>query len=236
MKKLFISISILLLLLNCGVVKSQSKLTLNSSITSRHYWRGIMVSNSANYEGDLLFTSGSFKFGAWGGYAFNNEYSEFDFHIGYRLSENLSVELWDLYASRDRASIDEYDYLDFKQETTNHLLDASLHFKCGNQFPLSISWSTLIWGRDLDHHKNQNYSSYLDLAYPIKIKDTKVDFNLGLNVFENSIYGENTNVIDIGLSASRVLKINSELEIPIWAKLAINPEAETSNLIVGFNF
>lgn len=237
--KRFITSTFLLLSLTgfaFSEVKSKTSIKLNSNITSRHYWRGIMVSNSANYEGDLVLTTGNFNFGAWGGYAFNNEYSEFDFHFGYKLSERLSVELWDLYASRDRASIDEYDYFDLRKETTNHLLDASIHFKCGEKFPLTISWSSLIWGRDLDQHKNQNYSSYLGLDYPVRIRDIKIKFNLGLNVFENSLYGEHTNIVDLGLTASRNLKVNTELQIPIWAKLAINPEAETANLIVGFSF
>jgi len=237
-KRLAISsiVFIFFFLYNSSSVKSQTSLELKSSLTSRHYWRGIMVSNSANYEGDLILQVNNFKFGAWGGYAFDNEYSEFDFHFGFTISKHLSIEIWDLYASRDRASIDEYDYFDFDRKSTNHLLDASINYSFGNNFPLTICWSSLVWGRDLDEHNNQNFSSYLELAYPINIKDTHVKFYMGTNVFENSMYGSHTNIVNMGLSASRNLKLNEYLSLPVWAKMAINPEAETANLIVGINF
>jgi hypothetical protein len=226
----------LLSLFNLNSGKSQVKIDLNSSITTRHYWRGIMVSNSINYEADLVVGTPNFSFGAWGGYAFDNEYSEFDFHMDYRLSDRLSISLWDLYASRDRSSIDQYDYFDFDRKTTNHLLDASINYTFGPKFPLSICWSTLLWGRDLDEHGNQNYSSYLELAYPITIGDTNVRFFMGANVFENSTYGENTNIVNMGLTATKQLKINENLQLPIWGTLAVNPEMETANLILGINF
>jgi len=238
MSRLFRQVSLLLIIIvsHFFEAKSQVDLDLKSSITSRHYWRGIMVSRSINYEGDLVLTNRKFKFGVWGGYAFDNKYSEFDFHTGYKLSENISFEIWDLYASRDRESIDDYEYFDFDKTSTNHLLDASIHFYFNQKFPLKVSWSTMVWGRDLDEYKNQNYSSYLELSYPIVVKKMRLIFYMGINVFENSLYGEKTNLVDIGFTASKDITLNNTLKIPIWARIAINPEAETSNFIIGINF
>jgi len=227
---LFLSI---LSVFNIQPANSQVRLNLNSSITSRHYWRGIMVSNSVNYEGDLVLTAKNFSVGAWGGYAFDNSYSEFDFHVDYRVSDHFSISIWDLYASRDRSSIDQYNYFDFDRKATNHLIDASMCYSFGQKFPLSVSWSTLIWGRDLDEHGDQNYSSYMELAYPIQVDAMHVQLFAGLNVFENSVYGEHTNIVNMGLTVTKQIDINEKLQIPVWATVALNPEAQIANLIVG---
>lgn len=195
-----------------------------------------MISEAVNYEGDLVLKSGKFKFGAWGGYAFDDTYSEFDFHLGYAISRHLTFEVWDLYASRDRASINDYQYFDFDRNTTNHLIDASIKYDFNDKLPLTVSWSTLIWGRDLDENNNQNFSSYFELNYRVRVNKTDVTFNLGTNVFANALYADHTNIVDIGLTASQEFKINEQVKIPVWAKVAINPDAEKANLIIGFNF
>jgi hypothetical protein len=209
---------------------------LHSTITTQHYWRGLMINNSANYEGDLTISNGNLSLGAWGGYAFNGNYSEFDIHMSYLISEKLQLSIWDLYASRDRASIDDYKYFDFDRTTTNHLIDASLLYRVSNQLPGSLYWRTLVWGRDLDEEQNQNYSSYLELRYGFNIDQLKFKAYVGVNVFENSMYAANTNVVNLGLFATKELKITEHLTLPIWFQLAMNPEKETSNMIVGIEF
>ncbi len=218
-----------------STAKSQTKLDLNTSITSRHYWRGIMVSNSANIETNFEVSNSKFSFGAWGGYALDNNYSEFDLHMDYKISRQLSISAWDLYASRDRASIDEYKYFNFNRKSTNHLVDVTVKYTIAPSFPLSLSWSSMVWGRDLDKDGNQNYSSYMEFSYPVEFHKTDIQFFLGSNVFENSIYGKHIGIVNAGLTATRKIKVNEKLEIPIWGTIAINPEAETANLILGIN-
>ena len=233
---LLTSIFTTLLFFNLQEAKSQINVDLNSTITSRHYWRGIMVSNSVNYEGDLVLHAKDFSFGAWGGYAFDNTYSEFDFHMAWQISDRLSFSVWDLYASRDRCSIDDYNYFDFDRKSTNHLLDASVNYVVGEKFPLKISWSTMLWGRDLDAKGNQNYSSYLEVGYPLVTGATNINLFAGLNIFENSTYGEHTNIVNMGLTATKKIKLTENFQIPVWGTIAINPEAESANLIFGLKF
>ena len=215
---------------------AQGKVTVSSSVTTRHYWRGIMVSNAANFEMDVAYTNENFTFGAWGGYAFDNTYSEFDFHVGYKFNDHFNVAVWDLFANRDRASIDDYNYLDLDRKTTNHLIDASFNFYFTEQFPLSLSVCTMLYGRDLDADGDQNYSTYIEFGYPIKIGGEKLSLFAGLNPFENQVYGKSVGFVNIGATASREIKINDKFSLDTWAKVAINPQAETANLIFGVNF
>jgi len=238
MKKSVLKISLLFTFIFASNmnVNAQGKVTVSPSVTTRHYWRGIMVSNTANFEMDLAYTNNNFTFGAWGGYAFDNTYSEFDFHVGYKFSDHFNVAVWDLFANRDRASIDDYNYLDLDRSTTNHLIDASLNFYVNEKFPLSVCVSTMLYGRDLDENGDQNYSTYVEFGYPVKIGGETVSLFAGLNAFEDQVYGESFGFVNIGATATREIKINDNFSLNAWAKIGINPQAETANLILGIGF
>ena len=228
-------LAIMLLSGNIAEAKSKTKFELNPSLTSRHYWRGIMVSRSVNIETDLILKNRNFTFGAWGGYALDNTYSEFNFHLGYNITPQLTFLLWDLYASRDRQSIDDYDYFDFDVKTTNHLYDASLIYSFGKKLPLTIALSTMVWGRDLDENNNQNYSTYLEFNYGVNVEKMKLTCFVGMNMFDNGAYAKKTNLVNVGVKAVKKVKIG-ELTIPVWSTVAINPDSKTANFILGIDF
>ncbi|MDQ2177193.1 hypothetical protein [Marinifilum sp. D714] len=240
MKKSVLKLSVLFTLIILFAsnlnVNAQGKVTVSPSVTTRHYWRGIMVSNTANFEMDLAYTNNNFTFGAWGGYGFDNTYSEFDFHVGYKFNDHFNIAVWDLFANRDRASIDDYNYLDLDRATTNHLIDASFNFYFTEKFPLSLSVSTMLYGRDLDENGDQNYSTYVELGYPVTIGGEKISLFAGLNAFEDQVYGESFGFVNIGATATREIKITESFSLNAWAKVAINPQAETANLILGIGF
>ncbi|MFA8436444.1 MAG: hypothetical protein ACEPOZ_18195 [Marinifilaceae bacterium] len=240
MKKITIQLTaffvIFISLLGTETLFAQGRVEVSPSVTTRHYWRGIMVSNSANFEMDMSYKTDKFTFGAWGGYAFDNTYSEFDFHIGYKFNDYVDVAIWDLYANRDRASIDQYNYFDFDRATTNHLIDATVNFHFGEKFPMRMSVSTMLWGRDLDEHGNQNYSTYLEFGYPVQLAGHKVDLFAGMNVFENCVYGQSTGFVHVGATGYKTIKITDRFSVPVWATVAVNPQAETANLILGITF
>lgn len=239
MQKLNYLLSILILTILSGSytkAQSQSKLEIKPTLTSRHYWRGIMVNHSANIETDIVFNSKKLKFGVWGGYALDNTYSEFDLHIDYEITDNLSVSVWDLYASRDHKTIDDYDYVDFKRKTTNHLIDASFRYSFGNKLPLKFIFSTLVFGRDLNENGKQNYSSYFEINYKYLLGKSGITCFVGTNIFDNSMYGEKTNIVNIGVKVHNKIKLSETIDIPIWGNVAFNPEAKTVNLILGIGF
>jgi hypothetical protein len=231
------SLLVLIIIMTSNLtVNAQGKVSVSPTVTTRHYWRGIMVSNSANYEMDLVYNNNNFTFGAWGGYAFDNTYSEFDFHMGYKFSDHFNIDVWDLFANRDEESIDDHNYLDLDRSTTNHLIDASFNFYFTEQFPLSISVATMLYGCDLDDDGDQNYSTYVEFGYPVTIGGEKVSLFAGLNPFANQVYGDTFGFVNVGATATREVKITDKFSLNTWAKLGINPQAETANLILGIGF
>ncbi|QZT37932.1 hypothetical protein K5X82_03285 [Halosquirtibacter xylanolyticus] len=229
-------IAILLLWMGVGytnVSQAQVDVKIKPTLTSRHYWRGIMVSNSVNIETDLQFNFSRFQLGFYGGYALEKgEYSEFDIHCFYNITNNLRLSIWDFYASRGKASIDEYDYFDFDRLTTNHLINADLYYRRGNS-PISLLWSTFLWGCDLDTDGDQRYSSYFELDYHFKVGTNNLTIFAGANVFDESAYATKTAFVNVGISCQNHIKINDNFKLLVWAKVAMNPEKKTSNLIFG---
>jgi hypothetical protein len=210
-------------------------------ITSRHYWRGIPVSSAPCFEGSLAVKTGGFTLGYWGGYAFDNTYSEFDFFASYEIG-NFTVSLWDLYVISDETDFLDYHpdqrYWDFDRETTTHNFDLTASYQFGDRFPLKVALSSMIWGADRDENGDQRYSTYLELGYPVKINPvTKLDFFLGtvLNN-EDSAYGDSFGVVHTGASGTRVIKVSDTFSVPVTATLAMNPQKEIGYLIFAIGF
>ncbi|MDC1107250.1 hypothetical protein OAT16_11120 [Prolixibacteraceae bacterium] len=234
--KQIIPLIVAIIALTTPYISKAVDVSLKPTLTSRHYWRGIMVSKSVNIETDLQFQWNRFQFGIYGGYGLQkNTYSEFDLHMSYRLGRNLTISIWDLYASRDRNSIDDYDYMDWDQATTNHLINADLHYKVGHS-PLSIMWSTLLWGRDLDAEGNQNYSSYLEATYGMYAGDSKLTFFVGANMFDDGLYADRTAIVNVGVGCQNHIQLTEKKQLPVWAKVVLNPEVKQANLIFGLGF
>ena len=240
---IYISIFLMLfpiLLIAQDEVKPKVDTDLGLKLTSRHYWRGIPVSSAPCFEGSLALKTGGFEVGYWGGYAFDNTYSEFDFYTSYSF-KNFKISLWDLYVIGDEDNQASYNpnqkYGNFNRETTSHNFDLTLAYNFGEKFPLNVAISTMVWGADRDENGDQRYSTYLELGYPVKINDkSKLDFFLGtvLNDKE-TVYGESFGVVHTGVTGTRKVKFTDSFSLPVSATIAINPQREIGYLILAIS-
>ena len=80
------------------------------------------------------------------------------------------------------------------------------------------------------------FSGHVHLNGNYKIGGENISFFAGMNMFEDCVYGQSVGFVNIGASASHDIKISDNYSLSTWAKLAINPQAETANLIFGVNF
>jgi hypothetical protein len=207
--------------------------------TSRHYWRGIPVSSAPCFEGSLSVSTGGFTIGYWGGYAFDNTYSEFDIYANYSIG-GFTLAVTDLYVISDEDNLPTYRpnqrYFDFDQKTTSHNFDVTASYQFGEKFPLKVGLSSMVWGADRDENGDQRYSTYLELGYPVKVNETTtLDFFIG-GVLNNeaSAYGDCAGVVNTGLTGTKKLKISDKFSMPVSATIAINPQRETGFLILAF--
>lgn len=206
---------------------------VGATIKSRHYWRGIPVSSAPVFASSLSLSSGQFTIGFWGGYAFDNTYSEFDIFASYSVG-GFSVSVTDLYVYNDYlANNNNHRYFNFDQKTTLHNFDATLAYQLQGSFPLKIAASTMLWGADRDVDGDQRYSSYVELSYPLEInEENTLNFFMGTSLLDKAnAYGNGFGVVNAGVTGFRKVPITENYSLPLTATVAFNPQAEYGYLI-----
>ena len=120
--------------------------------------------------------------------------------------------------------------------TTGRFLDATLSYRFQNEkFPLLLSWSTVVFGRDRNsNNTKQKYSTFAYAEYPIYQKDGwKVDAGVGGAFALNRagedahFFGTTAGIVHVSLQASHDLKLGN-YTIPVYAKGMWNPQSNES--------
>jgi len=218
--------------------KSAVKADIGLQYTSRHYWRGISVSSAPCFEGSLSLNKGGFNIGYWGGYAYDNTYSEFDINGSYTF-RNFTFSFIDLYVISDEDNLASYHpeqrYWDFNRETTSHNIDLTASYNLGKRFPLTLSYSTMVWGADRDENGKQRFSDYLEAKYPFSLaENTNLELFCGMTFNDKpGAYGDGIGVVNIGVSSTYTIRINEKIAFPVSATIAMNPQKETGFLVLA---
>ena len=248
MKKILLILFIAVLSVQMGMAQEaelkDSPVDFTVSLQSNHLWRGLVITDKPMFSVQTIFTvnkSKSLTAGFWGGMAFSNEsdgtyYKEINYYVQYA-ANGFSIGLWDLFNTRGVESPDVWDY---NKETTGHLLDLRTSYNFGEKFPLTLEADVLLYGSGDSQYANgefeQRYSTYIQVAYPL-IQGAKVDLNtfVGAGFSFNGdthLYGdggENFDIVNVGLTASKVLKL-STLRIPVSATTMWNPSTKIARV------
>ena len=75
-----------------------------------------------------------------------------------------------------------------------------------SRFP--SGWYTTFAGNDYRENDKRAWSSYCELSYPFSVKDVDMSIEAGFTPWEG-FYSNKFNVVNIGLSATKELKITS---------------------------
>lgn len=116
--------------------------------------------------------------------------------------------------------------------------------KSENNFPLTLTWSTVVAGRDRGNINKQNiYSSWVQAGYTLYNDDKfKVDASVAgafaLNNYKENdganFYGKTTGINDVRLSCTYKLKIGNH-PLPITSQAMWNPEANKGYFRIAVN-
>lgn len=234
MKKNAVFATILIIFFSMNL-KAQSEsnfgVHVGTDIASSYIWRGLESSSALNIQPTLEFSFGNFFAGFWGSYAINGSYQEPDLYFGYG-NDYFSLTLNDYHLNGG------IDYFDLDNSTTMHAMDAALVINGPEVFPIQITASSMIWGADkkiesIDSLGNviyadkNNYSSYLELAYPFAVSEVNLMLSLGFVPMESDFYGtENPALINISLGASKEISITENFALPISFTVTANPTSQ----------
>jgi hypothetical protein len=241
MKNLFfavlLSFSLLISTETTFAQETQTETTSNSStdagldLVSAYIWRGIAFDNSPNIQAWGIYNYKNLTVGAWGSVSLNGQYYEPDLFLTYNF-KNISLTITDVHGGFGN------DFFNYKSNETTHLIDAMLAYQISESFPLKISGSVICYGFDKKvtgytpagmpmAGTNNNYSGYIELAYPIAINQNSLEFNVGFSTQESLIYAtKGFAVINAGAKFSKEIKINDKFSVPLSFSFIANPDAK----------
>lgn len=209
----------------------------SAGLETSHLWRGIEVSSGLTYNADLSFSDKNdhFRVGLWGGGMFNGDYKEFDYYMSYT-NKGFTASVWDIYNFSDAAP-GNHKIFNYKVNETSHFIDAGVAYNFGatTKLPLTLSWNTVIAGRDRGVTGTKNlYSTFINAAVTAYDSEKwNVTPSVGASFAlspEDGIDGNfysadhNFSVVDVRLNVTYKLKIKN-YPLPITVGGMWNPDA-----------
>jgi len=242
---------------------SDKSVTLNfgADVMSRYIWRGIDFGNSPAIQPTLYLSWRGLNVGAWGSYSFTSyhrmlndtvsvnmgNYTEMDMYVSYTLKW-FTLMFFDYFIPNsldpNYTGIERFQYFTYDKKTTGHTFEVSLTFAGPDQFPIKFYVGTLVYGDDkakdsLGFYSNpnkNNFSTYLELSYPVKFHKVDINFFAGGTPFGGSWYGPKAGFTNVGITAKRAIPITKSYGLPIQASLITNPAAQKVFLVFGISF
>ncbi len=210
----------------------ESKVSIDYSVdfVSRYLWRGLLFNGNPNIQPTISLTAGGFSIGSWGSYAISQDYAEIDLFATYSIG-NLSLTLYDYY-NEIESDLEAVDYFNWKKETTGHLLEGTIAWAGSDNVPLSVTLAAFFYGYDTDANGDQNYSTYLELGYPVKIGDYDINFYIG-GALNEGFYHHEANIVNVGFKTTKEVEISDRFKLPISATFTVNPAKENIFFVVG---
>jgi hypothetical protein len=190
---------------------------MGADVVSSYIWRG------GSYGGPsiqpwLELGFGDLAVGAWGSFDFvANAPGENDYYVSYSLGD-LSVGFTDYYY---RTTLSETS-----SDSGSHAVELNLGYTIG---ALSLSGNYIL--NEAPMAGSQGGDVYIEVGYTLG----NVDLFVGAGNGWHTVDPDEFTVVNIGLSASKDIKITEDFSIPVTGAIVVNPDADVSYFYVGFS-
>jgi hypothetical protein len=210
----------------CTLAKAQGvEVSAGGDIVSSYIWRGQYLGGVSIQPGASVSVSG-FSLTAWGSVGFDNlDTKEFDFTLGYSAGK-FSAAITDYWFT---VTGDEANYFDYGAHTTTHIFEATLGYDFG---PVAVVWNTNFSGSDYKAGGDRAYSTYIEAGVPFKLGGLDLKAELGLTPWEG-LYSNKLNIVNIGLTAGKEIRVTESFTIPAFTKITFNPYVERCYFVFG---
>jgi len=232
----------MVLSLAIGAKAQGDSIKVTADIVSSYIWRGTVGNAykgnmfSPNFQPTIAYVKGPLEIGAWGSTDFAGTYKESDLYLTLTFG-NLAITATDYFfpdVSGTTTAVPRYFTYDNK--LTAHIIEASASYKISDKVPFSILVATMVYGADKSatDATKQNYSTYIELGYAFK----RFSAFAGLtpsNGYYGAGYGkvDGFNAVNLGIKATRNLKISDKFDLPLTGTLGINPQSEMLYMVFG---
>lgn len=224
--------------------EKKSPFGMGLQLKNMHLWRGLQVSSEATSAVDLHVSDSKdmFTFGIWGGAGFSGKYKEFDYYASFQ-NKGFKVALWDIYNFSEGATYNNRQVFNYNARESGHFVDLSVAYTLQGNFPLTVGWATVIFGRDRGALNEKNlYSSYVSLSYPV-IRDNLLNVDLGIaGAFaldpekgtDANFYARHAGIVNVNVVASRNFQLGS-YTLPVSVMAMWNPAGNNANVQIALD-
>ena len=223
--------------LTSGVIHAQpqTEISIGGDLVSTYVWRGVYQSGFS-LQPEIGLSVGGFTVGVWGSTDLDN-FKEVDLSVGYSV-RGFSVGVTDYWWGGQR--LGDGRFAPYFKYGDTHYFEGTLAYEFGEKFPLGISWSTMFAGADKKENGGRAWSSYVELAYPFSVGSVELTAAAGAAPWAAPAWlpggYDGFQISNVSLKASRAIPVSEKYEIPLFVQLAVNPQLNYMNLVIGLSF
>ncbi|MEA3443515.1 MAG: hypothetical protein U9R19_02180 [Bacteroidota bacterium] len=248
--KISIGVLLLTLLFSFPLFSQDKGVDFGVDLASRYIWRGADYGRSPSIQPRLEFSFGKLQVGAWGAFTtsqFNTGKAksfvqETDIYINYDINEMFSLSFTDYFFPDDALAAN--NYYNFDKDKTGHIFEGTVNFNGTKNLPISIMLATNFYGADAKNADgNIFYSTYIELGYSKNWKGTDLDFFIGgtpntadTKKKESGFYANSPNIVNIGITASKEIKVTDNFKIPVSVSFITNPDTQNVFFVFVMSF
>ena len=213
----------------------EAEIGLGTDVVSRYVWRGTDFGDAVSVQPFISYTSGPIEVGTWASYPIGaaDGANEHDLYVTYSVMEALSVTLTDYYFPQGGM------FLEFEDDKGAHSFEISAGYVTG---PVSVTAGFFFWNdanskdqTDADGNPetvafDEEDALYVEFGYDLgEVSD-------GVNAGLFAAVG-NGQYADAEDSAIKFVNAGLSLSSDDYsASYIINPESETTFLVLGKSF
>lgn len=211
------------LLVTASQVKAQdseaeSNFQIGTDVYTNYIWRGCKLGTGPTLQPSVEFTTGGLSLGVWGAFDAHG-YMEADPYITYSFPFGLSLGLTDYYSPN-------LPLFETSDTAGSHAFELNAGFTVGG---LSLSANYIL------NEAGGVGSTGGDLYFQAGYEFGNFNIFLGAGDGWHTSDGEFA-VCNIGIGATKEIKITDTFSVPVSGQVIMNPEREQLFVVVGFSF
>lgn len=207
--------------------EKESPFSVSADFVNRYIFRGLDFGESPAIQPGIDFTTGGLTIGAWGSYAFvaTELGIEADLYASYAFDFGLSVGITDYYFPGEQLIL-RPDNVIAPQRSGSYFDYKNYHF-----FELNVSQEIgdFYIAGNMFISDNMNSDLYFEAGYSFGIVDVFAGAGNEAYTMDGSF-----NLVNVGLTVSKEIKISEYFSLPVYGSLILNPDAEQIHYVVGF--
>jgi hypothetical protein len=208
--------------------QNEVETTIGADIVSQYIWRGQELGD-VSLQPTLGIAYKGLSLTAWGSVGLSNKDNtkEFDLTAAYTTG-GFHIGVTDYWFNTPNER-----YFAYSAHETSHVFEANVGYDFGIA---SLNWYTNFAGNDgVNKDGKRAYSSYFEANVPFKLASCEWTATIGAVPYATSFYSDANGfvVTNIGIKATKDIKVNDHFSIPIFAGITANPSTEKTFFIFG---